>query len=205
MERLIRFFDLLFSMLGILALLPLFIPICAILRLTGEGKILYIQQRVGQNRKLFGLVKFATMLEDSPNMGSGDITIRNDPRILPLGRFLRKTKINELPQLFNIFKGDMTFVGFRPHTQNALKHFDDAQIKVVTKLKPGLTGYGSLEFSDEESLLPDDPDEAIKFYKSVIVPRKVFLEEKWIKDRSIKVYFLIIFSTIFKVLLSKKR
>ena len=98
-----RFFDLVFSSLALVILSPLLFPIIVILRLSGEGEIFFLQDRVGKNGKVFKLFKFATMLKDSPNIGSGTLTIKNDPRILPVGKLLRKTKINELPQLLNIF------------------------------------------------------------------------------------------------------
>ena len=94
-----------FSVLALIFLCPLLIPIICILKLTGEGEVLYIQERVGQDGKVFGLLKFTTMIKNSPNIGAGDITISDDPRVLPFGKFLRKTKINELPQLLNIFFG----------------------------------------------------------------------------------------------------
>ena len=109
-----RFFDIFLSSLAITALSPLLIPVMLVLALTGEGKIFFRQERIGKGMKAFKLLKFATMLENSPNMGSGTITTKNDPRILPVGRLLRKTKINELPQLINIFLGDMSIIGPRP-------------------------------------------------------------------------------------------
>ena len=101
-----RFFDILFSGFALLVLSPLLVPVMSILKLTGEGYIFYVHPRIGRDGKIFKLLKFATMLKDSPNLGTGDITINNDPRVLPFGRILRKTKINELPQLINIFIGD---------------------------------------------------------------------------------------------------
>ena len=102
-----RFFDILFSSLAILVLSPLFIPVILILKFSGEGEVFYKQKRVGKSMKEFDLLKFATMLKDSENLGTRDITIANDPRILPFGKILRKTKINELPQLINILFGDI--------------------------------------------------------------------------------------------------
>jgi len=106
-----RFFDIVSSFSAILVLFPLLFPVMIILRFTGEGYIFYSQKRAGKGGENFDLLKFATMLKDSPNMAGGDITTGKDPRVLPFGRFLRKTKINELPQLFNIFKGDISVVG----------------------------------------------------------------------------------------------
>ena len=102
---LIRLFDIFFSLLALLFLLPLFAPIVLILRFTGEREIFYRQERIGRHGTPFALLKFATMLRNSPTIGAGEITVKNDPRVLPFGRFLRKTKINELPQLFNILLG----------------------------------------------------------------------------------------------------
>ena len=101
-----RVLDIILAGLGILFLSPLLVPIAIILKATGEGEVFYIQTRIGKNGSPFGLLKFATMLKDSPNIGAGEITIHNDPRVLPIGKFLRKSKINELPQLWNILIGN---------------------------------------------------------------------------------------------------
>ena len=111
-----RLFDVLFSATALLILSPLFVPIVIILRLSGEGEVFFFQERIGKNGELFKLFKFATMLKDSPNLGTGTVTMKNDPRILPVGKFLRTSKINELPQLLNIFLGDMSIIGPRPLT-----------------------------------------------------------------------------------------
>ena len=119
-----RFFDIFFSFFIILIFLPIMIIIFILLKFTGEGDIFFYQDRIGKNGKYFKLYKFATMLRNSPNIATGTITIKNDPRILPLGRILRKTKINELPQLFNILIGDMSFIGPRPLTPQNFKYYD---------------------------------------------------------------------------------
>ena len=111
-----RLFDIILSVFALILLIPLFAAISVLLLCTGEGKIFYKQERVGREKKLFKLLKFATMLEDSPNLPGGDITLGNDPRVLPVGRILRKTKINELPQLINILRGELSLVGPRPLT-----------------------------------------------------------------------------------------
>src|SRR6185369_2253365 len=118
-----RFLDIFLSALALIVLSPLLVPIVIALRLTGEGEVFFIQSRVGRGGRMFGLYKFATMLKNSPNMGTGTVTLSGDPRILPLGKFLRKTKINELPQLLNILKGDMSIVGPRPQTQRCFAAF----------------------------------------------------------------------------------
>ena len=106
-----RFFDILFSALALLVLSPLLLPIVLILKLSGEGEIFFLQERIGKGGQVFKLFKFATMLKDSPNIGTGTVTMKGDPRVLPVGKFLRKTKINELPQLLNIFFGDTSVIG----------------------------------------------------------------------------------------------
>ena len=113
----IRFFDVLLSGLSLIVLAPVFVPIMFVLRLTGEGESFYVQQRVGRSQRSFGLFKFATMFKDSPNLGTGTITVRNDPRVLPVRIILRKTKVNELPQLLNVFFGSMSLIGPRPVTK----------------------------------------------------------------------------------------
>ena len=104
----IRAFDIIFSFMALVVLMPLLVPIMILLRLTGEGEIFFLQKRIGRYGQTFDLCKFATMLKDSPNIGTGTITIANDPRVLPLGKFLRKSKINEVPQLYNVLVGDMS-------------------------------------------------------------------------------------------------
>ena len=113
-----RFLDIICASFGLIVLLPLLCPLAILLRMTGEGKVFYRQERMGFGSKPFFILKFATMLENSPSLGSGDITLRNDPRVLPVGRVLRKTKINELPQLWNVLIGEMSLVGPRPLTLN---------------------------------------------------------------------------------------
>ena len=124
-----------------------------ILIFTGEGKIWYTQKRIGKNLKFFNLLKFATMLENSPAIGTKSLTIKNDPRILPLGYFLRKSKINELPQLFNVFLGHMSIIGPRPQTDRCFFAFPESSQKIIITVKPGLSGLGSIVFRDEEQIM----------------------------------------------------
>ena len=183
---------------------PLFIPIMILLRLTGEGEIFYVQQRVGINGRMFGLLKFATMLKNSPSLGTGTVTVKNDPRVLPMGAFLRKTKINELPQLFNILKGDMSIVGPRPQTQRCFDAFSqDAQADIV-KVRPGLSGVGSIFFRDEEDLMHGAANPA-QFYDEVIAPYKGALEKWYVRNATLTNYFLVIFVTAWVVVFPKSR
>jgi len=186
---LIRFFDIFFSFLAIFFLLPLFAPIVLILRFTGEREIFYRQVRVGRHGTPFALLKFATMLKNSPSIGAGEITIKNDPRVLPFGRFLRKTKINELPQLLNILIGHISVVGPRPMVPNTfLKYSSEAQSE-LKKVKPGLTGIGSIIFRDEEKFLEGKSDPR-KFYDDHIIPYKNKLELLFVENNSITTYYI---------------
>lgn len=194
-----RFFDIIFSGIGLALLSPLFLPLLFILRVTGEGEIFFLQSRVGRKGKHFMLYKFATMLKDSPNMGTGTVTLKNDPRVLPIGAFLRKTKINELPQLINIFIGDMSVIGPRPQTQRCFDAFPKSSQNEITKVRPGLSGIGSIIFRNEEDMMnsSNDPD---KFYDDILMPYKGSLEKWYVAHINIVSYFVLIGLTIWVVL-----
>ena len=180
----IRAIDILFSMILIVLFLPFGLVLAAALRLTGEGKIFYFQPRVGFHGKIFKLAKFATMLEDSPNLGTGDITLKGDPRVLPLGRFLRKTKINEIPQVLNLLKGEMTLVGPRPLTPRNFALYPERIKEEIVKVKPGLTGVGSIIFRDEESIIAKSSKSYLEAYRDEISVYKGELELWYIRNRS---------------------
>ncbi|MCK4440712.1 MAG: sugar transferase, partial [Sulfurovaceae bacterium] len=167
-----RFFDILFSSLALIVLSPLLIIVMIILKFTGEGEIFYVQPRVGEGGKMFNLLKFATMLKDSANMGTETVTVKNDPRVLPFGAFLRKTKINELPQLINILRGDMSVIGPRPQAKRCFLAFPKDIQKSIIKVKPGLSGIGSIIFRDEETMLDNPKIDRLLFYDTVIAPYK---------------------------------
>lgn len=194
-----RFFDVLFSGLALLALSPLLVPIALLLRFTGEGEVFFLQERVGQGGKPFKLYKFATMLKDSPNIGTGTVTLRGDPRVLPVGGFLRKTKINELPQLLNIFLGDMSVVGPRPQTPRCFAAFPRDLQGVIIKMKPGLSGIGPIVFRGEEDILADHAG-SIEFYDSVIAPYKGQVEAWYADHQTMFTYFAVILVTVWVVL-----
>ena len=120
-----RFFDILLSLFIIVLLSPVFLLLFPLLRVTGEGYIFYYQKRIGYLNKPFNIIKFATMLKNSPNIGTGLITLRKDPRVTPMGGFLRRSKLNELPQIFNVLKGDMSFVGPRPLVDKTFEPYSD--------------------------------------------------------------------------------
>jgi len=194
-----RILDIVFSSLALLILLPLLVPVAIALRLTGEGEVFFIQERIGLDRKIFGLIKFATMLKNSPNIGTGTVTLKDDPRVLPFGRWLRRTKINELPQLINILTGDMSIIGPRPQTRRCFEAFPLRSRQQIVKVRPGLSGIGSIVFRDEEELMNSsvDPD---AFYDRIVMPYKGELEEWYVANRGLKVYLACIFATGWVVL-----
>ena len=171
-----RFLDIILSGFAIIVLSPLLIPVMIILKCTGEHDIFYRQTRIGYRNSHFPMLKFATMLRNSPNMAGGLHTTHGDPRVLPFGRFLRKTKINELPQLFNIFLGDMSIVGPRPLVDKTFGPYSDEVKAKIYSVKPGLTGIGSIVFRDEESILSKSTMPIEECYAKVISPYKGALE-----------------------------
>jgi lipopolysaccharide/colanic/teichoic acid biosynthesis glycosyltransferase len=175
------------------------LPIMVALKLTGEHYIFYKQKRVGQCGKDFEVFKFATMLKNSPNLPGGVITMKNDPRILPFGNFLRDSKINELPQLINIFFGQMSFVGYRPLVRKSYEIYSDKIKQILYNFKPGLSGIGSIVLRNEEEILRNCGDIEF-FYKNVVMPYKGELEIWYTKYISLSIYFKIILVTIICVL-----
>jgi lipopolysaccharide/colanic/teichoic acid biosynthesis glycosyltransferase len=187
----------------LLLLSPLLIPIVIGLKLTGEGYIFYKQERIGYKNKKFNILKFATMLLNSPNMAGGIMTTKKDPRITPMGGFLRKSKINELPQLFNILLGDMSFVGPRPVMQLSFDAYPEAVKEVIYNVKPGLTGIGSIVFRDEEELISNIKEkgqDTWDFYSNKLYPFKGKLEIWYQSNQSFSVDFKIILITAWVIL-----
>ncbi|MFY7964214.1 MAG: sugar transferase [Chitinophagaceae bacterium] len=192
--------DIFVALLAIMILLPLLLPILIILKCTGEGEIFYKQDRVGFKNQIFMIWKFATMLKNSPNMGTGDITLRNDPRVTPAGNFLRKTKLNELPQLVNILKGDMSFVGPRPLMPRGFEDFPEDLKYKVYDATPGLTGAGSVLFRDEELILTQSGLPPREAYKQIVQPYKAKLEIWYQQNQSLYVDFMLLFLTVWVVI-----
>ena len=194
-----RFFDIIFSALALLILLPFILITMLILKFSGEGEMFFLQERIGKNGEMFKLFKFATMLKDSPIIGTGTITMSDDPRVLPIGKFLRKTKVNELPQLLNILIGDMSLVGPRPLTVQAFAAYSDTTRAIIQKVKPGLSGVGSIVFREEEQIM-QGKSASVEFYKEVIAPYKGKIEEWFVANKSLFIYFAVIFISIWAVL-----
>jgi lipopolysaccharide/colanic/teichoic acid biosynthesis glycosyltransferase len=186
-----------------LALLVLGIPlllVMLILRLTGEGEVWFLQERVGYMGRRFRVYKFATMRKDSEWTGSQDITLRNDPRVLPVGRLLRKGKINELPQLINILIGDMSFVGWRPLMPKSFEYYPPHIQEQIVKMKPGLTGVGSIVFRDEEAITARASKPPERVYREDIAPYKGELELWYQRNQSFWLDMKIILLTAMVVL-----
>ena len=195
-----RIFDFILAFIALTLLSPILIPVVIGLLLTGEHYIFYFQKRIGFKNETFNILKFATMLVNSPNLTGGLHTTRRDPRILPMGGFLRKTKINELPQIFNILKGDMSIIGPRPLVDKTFEPYSDHVKANIYNVKPGLTGIGSIVFRDEERLLSETTLPAPEFYARHISPYKGELELWYQKNLSFYTDFMLIFLTAWAII-----
>ena len=199
-----RFFDVLFSGIALLFLSPLLVPMVIILSLTGEGEVFFLQERIGKGGEKFNLIKFTTMLKNSPNIGTGTVTMKDDPRVLPVGGFLRKTKLNELPQLLNILFGDMSVIGPRPLTTQTFGAYSENTQSLIKQVRPGLSGIGSVIFRCEEDIM-HGATASVDFYANVIAPYKGALEEWFVLNKSLYIYFVTIFITAWAVLIPSTR
>ncbi len=200
--------DIVLSGIMLLLLAPLLIPIIIGLKLTGEGYVFYMQERVGYRNINFSIFKFATMLKDSPNMAGGVITTKKDSRITPMGGFLRKSKINELPQLINIFLGHMSFVGPRPVMPISFSAYPDEVQKVIYNVKPGLTGIGSIIFRDEEELITkvkNNGGDTWNFYKNSIYPFKGKVESWYQSNQTFLLDLQLIFLTAWVIIIPNSK
>jgi len=195
-----RIIDFVLAFFALLVLLPILVPVIIGLFCTGEHYVFYFQKRIGLKNKSFHIWKFATMLKNSPNIGNGLHTTRNDPRVLLLGGFLRKTKINELPQIINILKGDMSIVGPRPLVDKTFDPYPEYVKKSIYNVKPGLTGIGSIVFRDEERLLSETEMDPIEFYRVHISPYKGELEMWYQEKQSFYTDCMLIFLTAWVII-----
>ena len=193
-----RLTDILIAGLALIILSPVLVIAILILSLTAEHEVFYFQKRIGYKNKPFYIWKFATMLKNSPHVGTGHITLRNDVRVTWFGKILRITKINELPQILNVFRGDMTIVGPRPLIDSAFNLYTEEIKSNIYNVRPGITGIGSLIFRDEEKIISasDDP---VAMYKT-IAPFKGALEIWYQKNASLYTDFMIIFLTAWSIL-----
>lgn len=198
-----RIIDLLIASIALVLLSPILIPAIIILKFTGEHEVFYFQKRIGYKNKLFSIWKFATMLKNSPNLGTGEITLRNDPRVTGFGKFLRMSKINELPQIINVFTGDMSIVGPRPLMEVSFKLYTPEVQAIIYNSKPGMTGIASVLFRDEEKLLSDAEDPRAKY--ASIYPYKAALEIWYQQHASTYTDIMIIFLTAWSILFPKNK
>jgi lipopolysaccharide/colanic/teichoic acid biosynthesis glycosyltransferase len=196
-----RIIDIIIAGIALILLSPILIPSIIILLFTGEKEVFYFQKRVGYKNRLFNIWKFATMLKNSPDIGTGEITLRNDPRVTSFGKLLRITKINELPQIINVFKGDMSIVGPRPLMEVSVKLYPETIRNKIYNCKPGMTGIGSLIFRDEEKLISDAADPKAMY--AMIYPFKGALEMWYQQHASLYTDFMIIFLTAWSILSPK--
>lgn len=192
-----RIFDFVFSLIGLIILSPLFFVISLLIIFDSKGGVFYIQKRIGKNFKDFGIIKFRTMRPDSDKRGLLTVGGR-DSRITKAGYFLRKYKLDELPQLINVFKGEMSFVGPRPEVKKYVDLYNEEQKKVLI-VKPGITDNASIEFSNENEILGKYAD-AEKAYIEIVMPAKLNLNLNYINHQNFINDMKIIFKTIFKIL-----
>jgi len=201
----IRFLDILISFIVIFALIPLLLSVCIWNLLTGENEIFYKQIRVGKDGKHFHILKFATMIKDSPNIGSGLFTDESDTRFLPLGAVLRKTKINELPQLINVIRGEMSIVGFRPLVPTSYDTVKQMVGERAYTCASGITSVASILLRNEEAILSKiEREERIHYYNTKILPAKACLDLWWCENRNLYNYCLIIALTAVALILPIK-
>lgn len=198
-----RFVEFGLSLLALIILSPLLVPVMVVLKVTGEYEVFFLQKRIGYKNKEFNIWKFATMTKNSPTMGSGEITLRDDPRVTPVGRVLRRTKINELPQLINVLKGDMSIVGPRPLMRESFELYSPEVQRVIYNTHPGITGIGSVIFRDEEKIMSESKDAQATY-------RRVFRYkgdvEMWYQKRiSVFTDVMIIFLTAWNMVFTKSR
>jgi lipopolysaccharide/colanic/teichoic acid biosynthesis glycosyltransferase len=198
----IRFFDVVLSGMALVVLSPLLVPVMLLLKFSGEGEVFFAQQRVGKNREMFSLYKFATMLKDSPSIGTGTVTMKNDPRVLPAGKLLRKTKINELPQLLNVFMGNMSLIGPRPQALRCFDAFPVESQDIIVQVKPGLSGVGPIVFRGEENIL-EGHSGTLDFYDNIIGPYKGKVEAWYVGNQKLVIYFSLILLTVWVILFPK--
>ncbi|MDK0567891.1 sugar transferase [Clostridium perfringens] len=191
-------FDLFFSLIGIIITIPIFILVSIMIKLTSKGPIIFKQERVGKNKKIFYIYKFRTMTDCDDRASDRQVTVINDQRITRIGRILRKYKIDELPQLYNVLKGDMSFVGPRPEVKKYVKFYEEEYDEIL-KIKPGITDLASIEYIDENTIISkySDPE---KIYIEEVLPKKLMLNKRYIEEMSIKNDILLILKTIKKII-----
>lgn len=195
-----RIMDIIIALIALIILSPLFLIIMIVLSVTGEREVFYQQNRIGMYNSRFGIYKFVTMVKNSLTIGTGAITLRNDPRVTTVGKYLRMTKLNELPQILNVLNGDMSIVGPRPLIQSTFDAYPEDIQREIYNSKPGITGVGSIIFRDEEKLISESGLDPAVFYKQVIAPYKGEVEIWYNKNKSLIIDIKLIFITAWVIL-----
>lgn len=191
-----RSLDLIAALLGLIVLSPLLLIVALAVKLTSRGPVFFCQERVGRGFRKFRIVKFRTMVRDAPRLG-GQLTAGRDPRITLLGRFLRKTKTDELPQLFNVLVGDMSLVGPRPEVPRYVERFR-ADYEELLRVRPGITDLASLKYRNESELLAQaaNPEDA---YVTQVLPDKIALGHQYIRQASLWLDLKLIAKTVLRM------
>jgi len=191
-----RCFDIICSASGLLVLLPLFVLIAVLIKIDSVGPVFFRQERIGKNFKAFKIYKFRTMIHDFAGNGL-QITANGDKRITKIGSILRKTKVDELPQLVNVLKGDMSLVGPRPEVRKYVEFYKD-DYAIILRVRPGITDISSMTYRDEESILQghEDPEQ---YYLLVLLPKKMRLAKEYIQHQSFFFDLRLIFQTCYKI------
>ena len=189
-----RLFDLFFVIPGLILLSPVFLIISLLIKIRDGGDIFFKQVRVGKNGKHFKVLKFRTMVPDAEKLGN-KVTTGNDPRITPIGAFLRKYKLDELPQLINVLKGEMSLVGPRPEVPEYVEFYPEKTRKIVFSVPPGITDKASIEFVNENDLLTN-ADDPVKAYREKVLPIKLAYYEEYVKERSLWMDFNLVLKTV---------
>ena len=193
----IRFFDILLSSIGLIVLFPIFLILSIWIKLDSKGPVFYNQNRVGKNNYDFMLYKFRSMITDADKKGLLITVGGKDPRVTKSGYFIRKYKLDELPQLINVFKGNMSLVGPRPEVRKYVDMYNDEQRKVLS-IRPGITDYASIEYMDENRILGESQDPE-KSYVEFIMPEKIKFNMRYIENQSVGEYLKFIFMTIWNI------
>ncbi len=191
-----RSFDIFFSFIGLIILWPFFVVIALLIKLDSVGPVFFRQERVGRNFKAFRIYKFRTMKVDAEN-GGPQITVGGDKRVTKIGKILRKHKIDELPQLINVLKGEMSFVGPRPEVRKYVELFK-SDYKKLLKIRPGITDPSSLKYSKEEDVLSLSKNWEEDYVK-VILPEKIKLSSHYVDNHNFLTDLSLIFKTVFEI------
>lgn len=193
-----RGLDILVAGAGILLSLPLWVGIAIAVKVDSPGSVFFAHERVGRWGRKFKVLKFRTMVQDAPKRG-GAITSGSDPRITRVGRFLRKTKLDELPQLWNVLKGEMSLVGPRPEVEKYVQLYPDAERRLILSVPPGITGLTQIRYRNEERLLADQADPEA-YYREVLLPQKIASDVEYVQKRSLLNDLRLLFETVIAVL-----